>query len=166
MTHIVVAYDKNRAIGRDGELPWAGKLPHDMARFKELTKGASVIMGRKTYESLPEQARPLPGRENIVLTLSQKAITGAVVARSLDEALKHASRTPIIIGGESIFAQALPLTDTIFATEIDTVVTGADTYFPEINPSDWEQHDREFYPADNKNAFVHSFVTYERRRHV
>lgn len=166
MTHIVVAYDKNRAIGRDGELPWAGKLPHDMARFKELTKGASVIMGRKTYESLPEQARPLPGRENIVLTLSQKAITGAVVARSLDEALKHASRRPIIIGGESIFAQALPLTDTIFATEIDTVVTGADTYFPEINLSDWEQHDRVFYPADNKNAFVHSFVTYERRRHV
>lgn len=163
MKTIVVAYDKNRAIGANGELPWRGKLPADIHHFTEITTGQTVIMGRRTYESLPDSYRPLPNRQNIVLSLSGKAIEGLTVARSLDEAYELAEREPMVIGGGQIYELALPTVDRVLATEIDTVSPNADTYFPELNPYDWDRSDIAMHDATPANKYNYSFVTYLRR---
>ncbi len=163
MNRLIVAYDQSRAIGKDGDLPWAGALPADMRHFKELTQGASVIMGRKTFDSLPEASRPLPNRENIVVSLSQKAIMGAVVAQSIAEAFEQAQYEPFVIGGGHLYRDALPYIDRIDATEIQTHIDGADTYFPEIDMDEWDMVQREQHSADERNAFDYAFTTYLRR---
>ena len=166
MKNIVVAYDRNHAIGKNGELPWAGKMPVDMKRFKDITMGGTVIMGRKTFESLPESYRPLPGRQNVVLSLGEVAGTGFQIARSLDEAYSLAENEEIhVIGGGQIYEQALELDtiDRIYATEINTRVKGADTYFPFILDNEWTATDQLYHPgAGDKNAFGYSFITYLR----
>jgi dihydrofolate reductase len=163
MRSIVVAYDSERTIGRNGELPWAGKLPADMRRFRELTTDQSVIMGRKTYESLPEAYRPLPRRQNIIMSLSVTAIQGAEVVHNFDEAYETAKHEAFIIGGAEIYAQSLPTVDKVFATEILTSTAKGDAFFPELKRDEWITEDALDFPADEKNRYDYSFVTYVRR---
>ncbi|MDB5180698.1 MAG: dihydrofolate reductase [Candidatus Saccharibacteria bacterium] len=164
MKSIVVAYDAMRTIGRNGDLPWAGKLPADLKHFKELTEGRSVIMGRKTFESLPEAYRPLPNRQNIVMSLSATAIKGAVIARSLEEAYEYAGDDAMVIGGADIYRQALPTVDIIYATEIFTRTVKGDAFFPPLPMSDWCIDSIQDFEADNKNKYDYSFVTFIRRK--
>ena len=166
MKSIVVAFDAVRTIGRNGDLPWAGRLPADMRHFKELTEDESVIMGRRTFDSLPDAYRPLPHRKNIVLSLSATAIDGAFVARSLDEAYELAGENPIVIGGADIYQQALPTVNRVFATEIMARTVGGDAFFPELPPSEWEITDIQDFEADDKNKYDYSFVTYLRRNPI
>lgn len=130
---IIVAIGKNRAIGKDNQLLW--RIPDDLKRFKALTAGHPVIMGRKTWESLPEKFRPLPERTNVIVTRQTGyAIVGAVVAHSLAEALNvarvaHGCEEIFIIGGAQLYAEALPFADRLYVTLIDDE-KDADSYFP------------------------------------
>lgn len=154
---LVVAYASNRVIGRDNTLPW--RLPADLQHFKRTTLGKPIIMGRKTWESL---GRPLPGRTNIVLTRNPGyTASGATVVGSLADALTACGDAPqaCVIGGEAIFALALPLADRIVATEIQADVEG-DTWFPEL-PTGWHEVSRE--PQPEENGYRYDFVTYERQ---
>lgn len=154
---IVVAYARNRVIGRDNDLPW--RLPGDLAHFKRSTMGCPIIMGRKTWESL---GRPLPGRLNVVITRNpQYQAQGATVCTSLEAALQACADTPraCIIGGEELFRMALPETDEIIATEIDADIEG-DTYFPEFDSSEWEEIER--LPQPEENGLRYDFVTLRR----
>jgi len=163
MKNIVVAFDREHAIGRDNTLPWAGKLPADMRRFRELTTGDTVIMGRKTFESLPPSYRPLPDRQNIVLSLGEVAGTGFQVARSLAEAYALAEHDEVhVIGGSQIYELALPTADCVYATEIDTVIEDADAYLRGFNNDEWTETLRADYPIDDRNAYGYSFITYLR----
>ncbi len=141
MTEVVIiaAVAKNRVIGKDNQLIWA--IPADMAHFKALTAGHTVIMGRKTWESLPPRFRPLPGRRNIVISRqTDYAAPGAELADSLEKALKLASTaaTAFIIGGEQIYAQAMALADRLEITEVDLEPEG-DAWFPEIATVNWKK---------------------------
>ena len=129
MIACVVAHASNRVIGRDGGLPW--HLPTDMRFFRELTTGGTVIMGRRTWESIPERFRPLPGRRNLVLSRGG-AIEGAEVFATLEAALAAADGDVFVIGGGATYEAALPLADRVYATEIDADVEG-DTRFPELS---------------------------------
>jgi dihydrofolate reductase len=125
---IIAAIGRNRALGKDGKLLWS--IPDDLKRFKELTVGHAVVMGRKTWESLPEKVRPLPGRVNIVITRQAGyEAPGAIIARSFEEALRVAGDGAFIIGGAEIYALALPHTSRLYLTLIDDEKEG-DIYFP------------------------------------
>lgn len=163
MKNIIVAYDRVGTIGRDGMLPWQGQLPADMRHFAEKTIGNTVIMGRKTFESLPEKYRPLPDRENIVLSMSATAIQGVKIAHSLDEAYEMASYEPYVIGGAQIYEEAMPTAERIYATEIQARVEKGDAFFPPILGCDWDLTAEEHYVADARNAYNYSFLTYVRR---
>ncbi len=160
---IIVAYDKNRAIGRNGDLPWGRSLPADLAHFKKLTKGGNVIMGRKTFESIG--CRPLPERENIVISSRPTGVKKVLTAMDLPSALALSRYPTFIIGGAQVYNDALkiPEIDTIYATEIDAGFPGADTFFPEINMATWEEVSRTHHPADDNNAYAFDFVTYRRK---
>lgn len=164
MTNILVAYDQNRAIGANNDLPWGRSLPGDLKMFKKLTLGKSVVMGRKTFESIPPHLRPLADRENIVLSRDPNFdVEGVICVNSLAAALDAASRETFVIGGAQVFEDALPLTDTIFATEIDATFPDADTYFPEIDHMEWQQ----FYRVHNSrkegsDQYDYDFVKYDR----
>lgn len=139
---IVVAHSSNLIIGKDGRLPW--HLPGDLKRFKELTTGHAVIMGRNTYESLPEKFRPLPDRVNIVVSTTMEATEGCLVARYYDEAVRLAQEaTPhmervFVIGGARIYYQALAEADEIFLTLVEQILDG-DTRFPILPLGMWRQ---------------------------
>lgn len=136
---IIAAVAKNRVIGKDNRLLW--NIPEDMAHFKALTTGQTVIMGRKTWESLPERFRPLPNRRNIVISRqADYAAPGAEVAASLEIALNLASTAErvFIIGGEQIYRQAMPIADRLEITEVDLEPEG-DAWFPEIAAVNWEK---------------------------
>jgi len=153
---IIAAVAKNRVIGRDNQLLW--NIPEDMAHFKALTAGHTVVMGRKTWESLPPRFRPLPGRRNIVITRQPDyAAPGAEVADSLENALKLASTATVafIIGGEQIYTQAMAVADRLEITEVDQAPEG-DAWFPEIAAVDWEK------TAKTEGAGF-AFVTYRKR---
>jgi dihydrofolate reductase len=126
---LVWAQAANGVIGRDGALPW--HLPEDMAHFRELTRGATVIMGRRTWESLPERFRPLPGRRNVVLT-RQQHIEGADVFDSLEKALANVEGDVWVMGGAAVYTAALPFADTVVVTEIQESFEG-DTYAPAVD---------------------------------
>jgi len=166
MNSIVVAFDAVRTIGRNGGLPWEGQLPADMRHFKELTEGESIIMGRRTFDSLPDDYRPLPNRRNIVLSLSAAAIEGALVAHSLDEAYELAGENPLVIGGADIYRQALPTVDRVFATEIMARTVGGDAFFPNLPKNEWQVTDAQDFEADDRNKYDYSFVTYLRRNPI
>lgn len=139
-------------------------LPADLRHFREQTLNGTVIMGRKTFESLPEAMRPLPNRQNIVLSLAEAAFQGAQHARSIEEAYDLAETENInVIGGEQIYRLALPTIDQVIATEIDTVVRDGDAEFPALSDSEWVQIAIEEHSRDERNTFDYSFVTYERR---
>lgn len=158
---IVAAVARNRAIGKDNQLLWS--LPEDMAHFKALTAGGTVLMGRKTWESLPPRFRPLPGRRNIVVSRQPGyPAPGAELADSLENALQLASTadTVFIIGGEQIYRQAMALADRLELTEVEREPE-ADAWFPEIAPTDWLAGDRREQAATDGTRFA--FVTYRRR---
>ena len=153
---IIAAVARNRVIGKDNTLIW--NIPQDMAHFKALTGGHTVIMGRKTWESLPPRFRPLPGRRNIVVSRQAGyAAPGAEVADSLENALKLAStvETAFIIGGEQIYRQAMAVADRLEITEVDLEPEG-DAWFPEIAAVDWEK-------AAKTAGDGYAFVTYRRK---
>ena len=160
---IVVAYDKNRGIGTGGDLPWGRSLPADLAHFKELTTGGAVVMGRKTYESIG--GRPLPNRKNIVLSTGE--VVGAIGAKNFAQALQLASEEPnqdiFVIGGERVFAEALPEVDTIYATEVDYSFSDADVFFPQIDVNQWEEISRTSQKANEQNKYSFDFVEYRRK---
>ena len=153
--HLIYARAANGVIGKDGAMPW--HLPEDLAHFKRLTQGHPVIMGRKTWDSLPARFRPLPGRANIVVTRQADwNEIGAQRASSLREALQLCENAEQVwvIGGAQIYAQALPLADELVVTEIDADVEG-DAYAPAIGP-EWQEVAREALVAGNgmRLAFV------------
>ena len=160
---IVVAYDKNRGIGTGGDLLWGRSLPADLAHFKELTTGGAVVMGRKTYESIG--GRPLPNRKNIVLSTGE--VVGVIGAKNFAQALQLASEEPnqdiFVIGGERVFAEALPEVDTIYATEVDYSFSNADVFFPQINVNQWEEISRTSQKANEQNKYSFDFVEYRRK---
>ena len=167
MRTIVVAYGMNdRAIGAEGQLPWQDALPADMKHFAEATKNKAVIMGRKTFESLPEQFRPLPNRQNIVLSMSDTAISNVHVVHSLEEAYSTARYEPMVIGGGEIYRQALPTVNKVLATEVLVNSKNADTFFPELPLDEWEITEKEFHIADERNKYAYAFITYLRRNPI
>lgn len=159
---IVVAYDRQRAIGVDNALPW--HLPDDLKRFKALTLGKPILMGRRTAESL---GRALPGRLNLVLTRSSRApFDGMHAVPDLDEALATATRAGAselaVIGGSGVFEATLPIASMLHVTLVETAVPRADAYFPALDASAWREVAREHHAADARHAFAFDFVDYVR----
>jgi dihydrofolate reductase len=157
---LVAAVARNGVIGRDNTVPW--RIPEDMEHFRAVTMGHPVVMGRRTWESLPDRFRPLPGRRNVVVTRNPDwSAKGAERAASLDDALRLLEDEPrvSVIGGGELYAAALPLADELLLTEVDSEVDG-DTYF-RFDPSDFAEDSREPHVSANGTAFA--FVTYVRR---
>jgi dihydrofolate reductase len=155
--HLIYARAANGAIGKDGVMPW--HLPEDLAHFKRTTLGAPVVMGRKTWDSLPPRFRPLPGRVNVVVTRQTSwQAEGAQVAHSLDQALQHCgpAENVWIIGGAEMYAQALTRASTAVVTEIEASFEG-DTFAPQFGP-EWQETARERHTSST--GLHYSFVTY------
>jgi dihydrofolate reductase len=156
---LIVAMDEAGLIGRDGQLPW--RLPEDLRHFRRLTLGKTILMGRRTFESL---GKPLDGRENWVLT---RAVhfrpEGCRVFSDFDAALSaHTRGELMVIGGAALFLQALPLADRIYLTRVHARLEG-DIRFPEVRWQDWRETERRDLPADERHAYPLSFVTLERQ---
>jgi len=150
MISYVVAVSRNGVIGREGGLPW--HISSDLKRFKEITMGKPVVMGRKTWESLPR--KPLPGRRNIVITRQAGfAPEGAEVAATPEEALRLCGDAPevAVIGGGEIYRLFWPLVDRLYLTEVDLEVAG-DTHFPEVSAAEWREIGREVHPRGEKDS--------------
>lgn len=161
MLSIIVARTNNGVIGNADDLPWY--LPADLKRFKLLTTGHSVIMGRKTFQSIVSRLKkPLPERRNIVIT-RDKTLTypGVEIMHSLDEALKQVNNDGFVIGGAEIFKQALPRVGRLYVTEVRADING-DTYFPEINLAQWREVERVKHTEDENNHYDYDFVTFDR----
>lgn len=156
---LIVAMGTNRVIGRDNHLPW--RMPADMRRFREITMGKALIMGRRTYESI---GKPLTGRHNIVLTRDRAYLAeGCTVAHSLNEAVEAAGEGEImVIGGGEVYAQMLPRADRIYLTLIDARFEG-DSTFPPIDMAAWREVSRELCAADERNPYDYAFIVLDRR---
>jgi dihydrofolate reductase len=159
---ILVAFDENRVIGKNNTLIW--HLPADLKRFKALTTGHVIIMGRKTFESI---GKPLPNRTSIVISRqADLQIEGAIIAHSVEEAIlkaKSITREDIyIVGGAEIYALSLPLADQILVTQLHDIFEG-DAYFPEIPAEIFEITEKERGITDEKNAYQYSYLTYTRK---
>ncbi|MBS0218490.1 MAG: dihydrofolate reductase [Proteobacteria bacterium] len=157
---LVVALDRNHAIGKDNALPW--RLSDDLRRFKALTLGKPVLMGRKTAESL---GRALPGRRNLVLTRSGAVpFAGMEAFATLEAALESAKGVEevCVIGGGEIFAMALPIATRMHLTWVDAAIAGADAFFPHFDPAQWRETSREAHSADARNQYPFEFVDYVR----
>ncbi len=157
MISMIVAYSKNRVIGNNGTLPWAGKMPADLRYFRAMTLGKTIIMGRTTYESI---GRALPKRQNIVLSRTPFDAPGITVVDSLQDAYALAKDEICIIGGGQVYRLALNTADIIYATEIDVEIDG-DTTFPELGP-EWQETHREDHQADGGNSYPYSFITFSK----
>ncbi|PZP59941.1 MAG: diacylglycerol kinase [Pseudoxanthomonas spadix] len=160
---LIAALDRHNAIGRDNDLPW--RLPDDLKRFKALTLGKPVLMGRKTAQSL---GRALPGRLNLVLTRSgQVPFAGMVAVESLEAAIElareHGAAELCVIGGGQVYALALPLADALYLTHVDTQVQGAEAFFPGFDPAQWRVTARQPHAADERHALAFEFVDYVRQ---
>lgn len=161
---LVAALDRNRAIGRGNAMPW--HLPDDFRHFKAVTVGKPILMGRKTAESL---GRALPGRRNLVLTRSgQVPFAGMEAVAGVEDALAlawaDAAEWLCVIGGGEVYAQCLPLATRMHLTHVDTVVEGADAFFPSFDASQWRVTSRDAHAADERHRFAFEFVEYERVR--
>ena len=157
---LIAALGRNGVIGKDNRMPW--HISEDLKRFKTLTLGHPVVMGRKTFESI---GKPLPGRDNIVVTRSPAFVApGCRVVHSLTEALAAAGAADevFVIGGADIYALAVPMADRLQLTEVD-VSTDGDTYFPEFERSAWREVSREPGSTADPDRLRYDFVTYERR---
>jgi dihydrofolate reductase len=158
---LIWAMDQNRLIGNNNSLPWY--LPADLAFFKRTTMGKPMIMGRKTFDSI---GRPLPGRQNIVITRdSTFSAQGCDIANSIEEAMSLVSeekQEAMLIGGASLYLQMLAQADTLYLTQIHHAFSG-DTWFPEMDMSQWSEVYREDFEADEKNLHAYSFMQYQRK---
>ena len=156
---LIVALDRNYAIGRDGAMPW--HLPDDLKRFKALTLGKPTLMGSKTARAI---GRALPGRENLVMTRGDTPpYSGQRVVHSLDEAIRIAGDGELaVIGGGEIFTLALPRATHMYLTWVDAAVEGADAFFPRFDPREWKETARTPHPADAKHDHAFAFADYVR----
>lgn len=161
---IIVATGKNGEIGCKGRLPWS--LPRDMKHFKTLTEGNAVVMGRKTYESIPNF--PLKNRLNIVVSKSLDTVEGGIVTANIEDAASLAKQKGysrlFVIGGNSIYERMLPVCDRMYLTKVDGTFPEADVFFPKIDLSEWEIVDQENFAHDERNDFDISFIEYKRIR--
>ena len=161
MLTIIAAAAENNALGKDNQLLW--HLPEDFKRFKALTSGHYIIMGRKTFESFP---KPLPNRTHIIITrqANYQAPEGCIVVSSLEKAMElcPANEEAFVIGGGEIYQQALDVVDKIDVTRVHTTID-ADTFFSEIDTNKWKLVFEEFHPKDEKHAFDFTFLTYVKR---
>ncbi len=159
---IIVAAGENNAIGKDNDLIW--HLSDDLKRFKSLTNGHHIIMGRKTFESFP---KPLPNRTHIVITRQSdyKVPDGVIIVNNLEDAIDAArsDKQPFIIGGGEIYKQSIALANRIELTRVHSSFENADTYFPEIDDSQWQEANNTTHDADDKHAHAFSFITYLRK---
>lgn len=161
---LIAALSKNRVIGKDNDLPW--HLPDDMKYFMQTTKSHHVIMGRKNYQSIPEKFRPLPNRTNIVVTRQPKFnAPNCTVVNSIEAALDIATRNNehevFIIGGAEIYNQGLTSANKLYLTEIEAEIDG-DTYFPDLNKSEWREVSRVHHTTDERHKYAFDFVVYEK----
>lgn len=158
---IIVAAGENNAIGKDNDLIW--HLSDDLKRFKSLTNGHHIIMGRKTFESFP---KPLPNRTHIVITRQEgyKAPDGVIIVNNMDDALDAArqDQQPFIIGGGEIYKQAMPLADRLELTRVHHSFEDADTFFPDIDTRHWKEVQSDFREKDDKHKYAFTFFTYQR----
>lgn len=161
MISIIVAVSEDWGIGKNNELLW--HVSEDLKRFKSLTLGNTIIMGKKTWESLPR--RPLPGRKNIVLTdVPDEVFDGSVTAYSVEDALNKCSESEeiFVIGGGSVYRQFMPVTDRLYITHIHKKAE-ADVYFPVIDLRIWEAVKKEEYKASDDNSIAYTYIIYERK---
>lgn len=157
---LIAAVAANRVIGRDGKLPW--RLPEDLRRFRALTTGHAVIMGRRTWLSLPHA---LPKRQNLVVTRQPTFhAEGAQTAPSIEDAIAKVAYPPpaFVIGGGELYRVALPLAQIAYVTEIERAFDG-DATFPPLDPREWTEVAREGHRQNGTEGFAYAFVTYERR---
>lgn len=156
---LIAALDKGRAIGFENQMPW--HLPDDLKRFKALTTAKTILMGRKTAESL---GRALPNRINLVLTRSgQVPFAGMQAVATLEQALRECDSDELmVIGGGEIYALALPLANRLCLTYVDTYLAQADAYFPEFDISQWHEISSEFHATDHRHQFTFRFADYTR----
>ena len=169
MISIIVAIAENYAIGKKGDL--LCHMPADLKHFKEITSGQTVLMGERTFFSLPKH--PLPNRRNIVLTdVPGKTFEGAEAVYSINELMEKLKDESLklkeedeafVIGGGMVYRQMMPLADKLYITHIHHSWEDADTFFPEIDPAFWEQTSAERHEADDKNPYAYTFCTYNRR---
>lgn len=169
MIAIIAAHDKNRIIGKDDRIPW--RLAKDRILLKQLTLGNTVILGRKTYDSMAwyydRSGRPMPGKTYIVITRNPSYKTSrdnVSLAPSPEDAIAQAERLgddAYIIGGEHIFSALLPMTDHLYITEVEAEIPG-DAYFPTLKQDEWREISREHFPADEKNEFPSDQIGLER----
>ncbi|MCF0053766.1 dihydrofolate reductase [Dyadobacter sp. LJ53] len=160
---IIVAVSENGAIGKDNQLLW--RLPDDLKRFKQLTLGHPMIMGRKTFESI---GKPLPGRTSIVITKQKDlSVEGILIAHSLEEALNIArgieQSETFIVGGGEIYRQSMPMADRLYVTEVKTIING-DTFFEITNPDAWTETERIAHEADERHNLKFEFVNYIKQK--
>jgi dihydrofolate reductase len=156
---IIVAVADNGVIGSGNQLPW--RLPDDLKRFKALSLGKPIVMGRKTYDSI---GRPLPGRLNIIVSRrGDLQIPGCTIVSSVTEAIAAAGDVDeiVIVGGADIYRQLLPRVQTIHLTRVHANVDG-DVYFPELGPGEWRERTSEYHPADERHAHAFTFSELER----
>ncbi len=157
---IIVAFDERRLIGNNNQLPW--HLPADLKHFKSITMGHTMIMGRKTFESI---GKPLPGRVSIIISRQlHYSIAGCQVYSSLDSAIEACSHLDEVffIGGSQIFKAALPRASKLYITKIHHTFEG-DTFFPEIDYNEWTETSSERHPADEKNPWDYSYINYQKK---
>jgi dihydrofolate reductase len=161
---LIAAVAENNVIGKDNRLIW--RMPADMKFFKDKTTGHCVVTGRKNYESIPEKFRPLPDRNNIVVTRQKKySAPGAIVVNTIEDAVnvsKSKNETELfIIGGANIYTQTIPTADRLYITWIHHTFEG-DAFFPPIDPSKWKETTRIEYPADEKNPYPYTFCVLDK----
>ena len=162
MISIIVAIAENYAIGKKGDL--LCHMPADLKHFKDITSGKTVMMGERTFFSLPKH--PLPNRRNIVLTdVAGKTFEGAEAVYSIDEMVKciQGEEEAFVLGGGLVYRQMMPLADKLYITHIHHSWEDADTFFPEIKESEWKLLNAEHHFADEKNPYNYTFATYGRR---
>lgn len=158
---LIAAMDENRVIGSDNRLPW--RLPADLQHFKRLTMGKPMVMGRKTWESLPGL---LPGRTHIVITANPTyQAAGCLLVHSIEQALAAAGEVDeiMVVGGANLYRQLLPRADRLYLTLVHTRVSG-DAWFPDYQADEWRETAREDHAADERNPFAYSFLTLQRER--
>ncbi len=162
MKLIIVAYDKHYGIGANNDLLWQRNLPADLQHFKELTTNQAVIMGRNTFESI---GKPLPNRQNIVVSHKSAPIAGIQIVDSLQAAydLVEPGCDSFVIGGGQIYSQAFATVNQILATEVDATFNQATVFFPTIDKILWNEISRDKHSADDRNLYNYDFVTYIRR---
>ncbi len=155
MIALIAAISENNCIGKNGTLPW--HIPEDMKRFRKLTDEHTVVMGRKTWESIPEKFRPLPNRKNIVVTRNTDypVPVGVVLYHSVEEALNYEKGDIMVIGGAEIYAQSIERANTLYITHIHTFIEDGTAFFPKIDSTVWKETERE----DHEHF---SFVTYKK----